>query len=207
MSAITFSKQWIHFLRSDLWPPTSTILQGTAPFQSSGPVRTPRRGTPDPHHFWGMPGSVLIAARRGASCLADASCAFLHFTPVGQESLLCPFYGGAETEAQGGEGTVPSFYCAGLPDFHPCGGGHIRSLVLAGWPGGNCATSPELSFPISGMGCCVLAGHQSVWGGQSWANAILCVWPRARAQLHPTHRNKRLSPLAFLFPLLGKAGH
>lgn len=70
-----------------------------------------------------------------------------------------------ETEAQGGEGTVPSFYCAGLPDFHPCGGGHIRSLVLAGWPGGNCATSPELSFPISRMGCCVLAGHQSVWGG------------------------------------------
>lgn len=94
MSAITFSKQWIHFLRSDLWPPTSTILQGTAPFQSSGPVGTPRRGTPDPGHFWGMPGSVLIAARRGASCLANASCAFLHFTPVGQESLLCPFYGG-----------------------------------------------------------------------------------------------------------------
>lgn len=25
---VTFSKQWIHFLRSDLWPPTSTILQG-----------------------------------------------------------------------------------------------------------------------------------------------------------------------------------
>lgn len=24
---VTFSKQWIHFLRSDLWPPTSTILR------------------------------------------------------------------------------------------------------------------------------------------------------------------------------------
>lgn len=24
---VTFSKQWIHFLRSDRWPPTSTILQ------------------------------------------------------------------------------------------------------------------------------------------------------------------------------------
>lgn len=23
---VTFSKQWIHFLLSDLWPPTSTIL-------------------------------------------------------------------------------------------------------------------------------------------------------------------------------------
>ena len=28
MRAITFSKQWIHFLRSDFWPPTSTILRG-----------------------------------------------------------------------------------------------------------------------------------------------------------------------------------
>ena len=27
MIDVTFSKQWIHFLRSDLWPPTSTILQ------------------------------------------------------------------------------------------------------------------------------------------------------------------------------------
>lgn len=28
MIEVTFSKQWIHFLRSDLCPPTSTILQG-----------------------------------------------------------------------------------------------------------------------------------------------------------------------------------
>lgn len=27
---VTFSKQWIHFLRSDRCPPTSTILQDTA---------------------------------------------------------------------------------------------------------------------------------------------------------------------------------
>ena len=27
MMDVTFSKQWIHFLRSDLWPPTSTILK------------------------------------------------------------------------------------------------------------------------------------------------------------------------------------
>ena len=27
MMEVTFSKQWIHFRRSDLWPPTSTILQ------------------------------------------------------------------------------------------------------------------------------------------------------------------------------------
>ena len=26
MIEVTFSKQWIHFRRSDLWPPTSTIL-------------------------------------------------------------------------------------------------------------------------------------------------------------------------------------
>lgn len=26
MSEVTFSKQWIHFRRSDFWPPTSTIL-------------------------------------------------------------------------------------------------------------------------------------------------------------------------------------
>lgn len=29
MMEVTFSKQWIHFLLSDLWPPTSTILMGT----------------------------------------------------------------------------------------------------------------------------------------------------------------------------------
>lgn len=28
MMDVTFSKQWIHFLRSDLCPPTSTILKG-----------------------------------------------------------------------------------------------------------------------------------------------------------------------------------
>ena len=28
MMDVTFSKQWIHFLLSDLWPPTSTILTG-----------------------------------------------------------------------------------------------------------------------------------------------------------------------------------
>ena len=27
MIEVTFSKQWIHFRRSDLWPPTSTILK------------------------------------------------------------------------------------------------------------------------------------------------------------------------------------
>ena len=27
MIDVTFSKQWIHFLRSDRWPPTSTILK------------------------------------------------------------------------------------------------------------------------------------------------------------------------------------
>lgn len=26
---VTFSKQWIHFLRSERWPPTSTILVTT----------------------------------------------------------------------------------------------------------------------------------------------------------------------------------
>lgn len=30
MMDVTFSKQWIHFLRSDRCPPTSTILQDTA---------------------------------------------------------------------------------------------------------------------------------------------------------------------------------
>jgi len=29
MMAVTPSKQWIHFLRSDLWPPTSNILAST----------------------------------------------------------------------------------------------------------------------------------------------------------------------------------
>ena len=33
MMDVTFSKQWIHFLRSDLCPPTSTILQGTGVLQ------------------------------------------------------------------------------------------------------------------------------------------------------------------------------
>lgn len=28
MREVTFSKQWIHFRRSDFWPPTSTILSG-----------------------------------------------------------------------------------------------------------------------------------------------------------------------------------
>ena len=29
MMEVTFSKQWIHFRRSDRWPPTSTILKRT----------------------------------------------------------------------------------------------------------------------------------------------------------------------------------
>ena len=41
MRAITFSKQWIHFFRSDLWPPTSTILPGASPGQNSDPIRAP----------------------------------------------------------------------------------------------------------------------------------------------------------------------
>lgn len=28
MMAVTPSKQWIHFFRSERWPPTSNILQG-----------------------------------------------------------------------------------------------------------------------------------------------------------------------------------
>lgn len=31
MMAVTFSKQWIHFLRSDLWPPTSNIRYVRSP--------------------------------------------------------------------------------------------------------------------------------------------------------------------------------
>lgn len=33
MIEVTFSKQWIHFRRSDRWPPTSTILQVESRFK------------------------------------------------------------------------------------------------------------------------------------------------------------------------------
>lgn len=75
MRAITFSKQWIHFFRSDLWPPTSTILPEWPPFQSSGLSGTPQRGTPDP---------VTGSKNRGQPG-AHTSCALLsRFTPTGR---------------------------------------------------------------------------------------------------------------------------
>ncbi|TNN59461.1 hypothetical protein EYF80_030276 [Liparis tanakae] len=40
MMEVTSSKQWIHFLLSDRWPPTSTILQTHAPPSVTGSIGT-----------------------------------------------------------------------------------------------------------------------------------------------------------------------
>lgn len=90
MRAITFSKQWIHFFRSDLWPPTSTILPEWPPFQSSGLSRTPQCGTPDP---------VTSGENRGRLG-AHASCALLSRFPITGRYHSYTRYTDEETEAQ-----------------------------------------------------------------------------------------------------------
>lgn len=46
MSEVTFSKQWIHFRRSDFWPPTSTILMA----RTEDKLRSERQRNDDRPH-------------------------------------------------------------------------------------------------------------------------------------------------------------
>lgn len=67
MMDVTDSKQWIHFLRSDLCPPTSNILYGTKSKISCEPLFSRFYRLPD------RPWSILI---HPVPCLAQTYCIF-----------------------------------------------------------------------------------------------------------------------------------
>lgn len=67
MMDVTFSKQWIHFLRSDRCPPTSTILQATGTQRRGPPDQPLPPARPASARAWRAPESVRAGgAPRGA---------------------------------------------------------------------------------------------------------------------------------------------
>lgn len=124
MRAMTFSKQWIHFLRSDLWPPTSTILP-KCPFQSSGLMGAPQHGTQTPATSGTCQDQHGSQQAQGQPLGPQRLCVTA-FHP--QWDHYCTHYTDEETEVQKGKGTSLSFSCTGLPDIYPHGGGQIRNL-------------------------------------------------------------------------------
>lgn len=128
----------------------------------------------------------------------------MHFN---QPPLHDTHYTDEETEVQRGEGTFLNFYCTGLSDYYPQGGGqqvrHIRSLpwfwLIGLGPRRSCRPTAQLSE--MGMLRCGWPGDRPV------ANAIPSVCGLRRGPgLHPHTPQQRPKPSCLPVPSSKKCG-
>lgn len=186
MMAVTSSKQWIHFLRSDRWPPTSNSLRGDREAgvvgggaQAGGrgcPVklrgRRRRRGWHLPRAAPGAPLPVLKDRHSRSGGWGGLHCGLAHPRAVlaRRESNTCP----RVSRASPGQDTGFFYLCLTCSTRHP----GIRPIGMWGQdrgsqasvcevtPGGHATSRQCLRSPAAHLGL-------PCRGAQS---AVFCSW-------------------------------